>query len=139
MTLNLLRFMNELSATLSFLCFFILLARLIQLALYARPDGTNIIYSPDANVDAKRMRKEKLILVIGVSVFVLGTFLLDARNIYARATQFWEGTYWWSAVGYAAKCLGSLILARQFSLLRCGERGWLTLLAIGVVVAGVLI
>ncbi len=134
MTNGVLNFVNALAGTLSFLGWVIITARLIQFSLLDPELGSTIV-PPVPNQTQERYRLERMVLMAAVAGMLFFEFLIDARTVYGRHTDAWASTQWIAFAAWTGKSAMSLTIARQFSVKRCGERGWVIFLIVSAAFA----
>lgn len=131
MTVGLLNFINALAGSLAFLSWAVITIRAVQFIFMDPALGTTII-PPKAGQAQHVYKRDRLILLSAVGVLLFCEFILDARSVYGRHTGLWVETYWLAYIGWGGKAIASLVIARQFSVVRCGEKGWITMLLFAV-------
>lgn len=128
-------FANLLSGNLSFLAFAVVLFRGIQFARLDPNLGTTIIPPKDVQQGQREYKRQRLTLLASVGLLLLFEFLLEYRIAIVRVSGDWNATRHLALACWIGKSAVTLILARQFSYHRCGEKGWTSMFALAVIIS----
>lgn len=131
---GLLNFANSVAGMLSLLGFLVVTLRAVQFAFMHSSLGTTIV-PPTPGQSQSSYKNDRMTLLVAVGALLFFEFVLDARMMWGRYNGDWATTEWLALASWLGKSVASLVLARQFSVIRCGERGWMSFLAFSVIVS----
>jgi hypothetical protein len=133
-----LNFANALAGTLSFMGGAVVVARTVQLFL-TDPNVGATITPAERSQGQRKYKADRIVLLVAVGLLLLSEFVLDYRVVYGRHINEWASTQLLAVMAWFVKAVASLVISRQFSVRRCGEKGWITMLIISLIVAFFLI
>lgn len=134
---GLLNFSNSLAGALSLIAWAILVARAVQL-FQTSPD-LNATIVPPKRGHLSATKSDRIWLLIMVGLLLLCEFAIDARTVWSRHFNDWPDTREIAIISWFGKSFATLAIARQFSVSRCGEKGWFAMLIVAVLVSLILL
>lgn len=130
---GILNFSNVLAGTLAGLAASVVFIRTIQFCFFEK--NPDVVILPSKTSQTKSTRSSRLVLLLTVGLLLSAEFAIDYRTVWSRHHGDWDKTQFIAFFAWNGWSIAALLLAREFTLKRCGERGWIAMLLIGLIIS----